>query len=72
MPIDLFRPRGSLTWHSSQCRLSTCPGENGRMPSDFECAATSYSSGRAFDTIRSHASLLNGFMNSTFGLPLGM
>ena len=72
IPMDLLPPRGSFTWHSSQCRLSTCARLNGSTPSAFECAATSYSSGRAFDTIRSHASLLNGFMNSTFGLPFGM
>ena len=50
-------------------------GDLRRLPArkrDFECAATSYSSGRALDTIRSHASILNGFMNSTFGLPFGM
>jgi len=68
----LFLPRGSLTWQSSQCRLSTCAGRSGSTPSAFACAATSYSSGRALLVISSHASFLNGFMYSTFGLPLGM
>ena len=72
MPIDLFEPRGSLTWHSSQCRLSTCAGRSGSTPSAFACAAASYSGGREFATASSHASFLNGFMYSTFGLPLGM
>ena len=68
----LFLPRGSLTWQSSQCRLSTCPAEYGSTPSAFARVAASYSGGRSLDTARSHASRRNGFMYSTFGLPLGM